>query len=112
MNNIESLPKWAKEKIQVLEMRVRESDARARAYEEKKPTKVFIKYLRLASDEPPLYLPDDRQIRFILGEADWQYIDVRIKKTVEQKEPFIELMAGGDLVIAPEVRNVSRIFVK
>lgn len=112
MSDVAKLPKWAQDKIQVLEMRVREMEARARAYEEKKKTRVCIKYLRLSSDEKPLYLPDDRPIRFMVGDADWQYVDVRLKKTLEQEDVFVELMAGGDLHVAPEVRNLLKIFVR
>ncbi len=110
MSDIAKLPKWAQEKIEVLEMRLKEMEARARAYEEKKPTKVFVKYLMLMSNDPPLYLPDDRQIRFVLGKADWQYLDVRLRKTSEGE--YVELMAGADIHIAPDVRNVSKIYVK
>jgi hypothetical protein len=110
MNDVTKLPKWVQDKIQVLEMRLQEMTKRARAYEEGRPTRVSIHHLQLSSDEKPLYLPDDRQIRFRVGDEDWCYVDVRLRKYPEGVA--IELMSGGDIHIAPEVRNVSRIFVR
>jgi hypothetical protein len=110
VSDVTKLPKWVQEKIQVLEMKVREMTARATAFEEKMPTRVHIKHFTLSGNDRPLYLPDDRQIRFVTGDGDWEYIDVRLKKTHEGV--FVELMAGGDLYIAPEVRNLTKVFVK
>lgn len=112
MGDVKKLPKWAQDEIEVLKMRIQEIEKRARAYEEKQPTKVYIRHLHYDPNDKPLYLPDDKQIRFVLGEADWQYVDIRLRRTSEQKELFVELMAGGDIHIAPEVRNVSKIFVR
>jgi hypothetical protein len=112
MNDVTKLPKWVQDKIQVLEMRVEEMTKRARAYEEKTPTPVYVRNLSPLPDEKPLYLPADKAIRFLVGKGDWEYIDVRLRRTAEQKEAFVELMAGGDLHLAPEVRNVLKVFVK
>ena len=119
MKDISKLPKWAQDEITVLRMRVGEAEKRARAYEEKTPSAVFIKNLRLATDETPLYLPVDRQIRFCTGKADWQYVDVRLRLTSEirregdtKPETFVELMSGADIHITPEARNVIRIYVR
>ncbi len=110
MNDITKLPKWAQDKIETMELRIKEAEKRARAFEEKTKTRVFFKYLLSTTKDQPAYIPDDRQIRFILGPEDWQYVDVMIRKTHEGE--YVELMAGADIHIAPEVRNVSKIFVK
>jgi len=112
MNDVTKLPKWAQDKIQVLEMRLQEMTKRARAYEEKTQTPIYVRNLSPLPDEKPLYLPADKAIRFMTGNGDWEYVDVRLRKTAEYPEFFVELMSGGDIHIAPEVRNVSRIFVR
>lgn len=119
MKDLSKLPVWAQDEIKALRIRVEETAKRARAYEEKTPTAVYIKNLHFSVDDKPLFLPPDRQIRFCTGKADWQYVDVRLKTTTEMRhegqtrpETFVELMAGADIHIAPEVRNVSRIYVR
>lgn len=112
MNDVTRLPKWAQEEIQVLGMRLEEMTRRARAYEEKKPTPVYIRNVSPLPDEKPLYLPSDKAIRFMVGKGDWEYVDVRLRRTAEQQDLFVELMAGGDLHLAPEVRNVLKVFVR
>lgn len=112
MNDVKKLPKWAQSEIEVLQMRLAEAAKKVRAIDEGRKTKVSIIRPLSEHEDKPIYLPDDKTIRFQIGPAEWQWIDVRIRKTSEQSAEFLELMSGGDQLIAPEVRNVTRIFLK
>ncbi len=112
MKDIKKLPVWAQDEIKTLKYRLEQMEKRATAWEEGRVTMVSIPHMNFDPNDKPKYLPDDRKIRFKTGLADWQWVDVKLRKTSEDdSEVFLELMAGTDMLIAPEVRNVLRIFV-
>jgi hypothetical protein len=102
------LPKWAQDA-----MRGAASDqynrAEAATLESRKGSRVY-----LDPNGHAVGLGTD-PIRFVLAEdgdvdTDWDYVDVRVVESAYHGR-YVEIMAGRDVVIRPQVTNVVRVTV-
>lgn len=100
------LPKWARDKIALLEMRLREADARLRAASEGHPTSE-VGVVDYSTTEPRLHnLPRGSIVRFTLDPSDMQgYLEVhRVRE--KSMEEWIDVHGGDGIEVRPRSSNV------
>ena len=104
MEDVKKLPKWAQDKIEQLEMRLKESLEREDILAQRKKTRVSIPHFRVqGSDQKEIFLDDKDTFRFRFGEEHWNYIDVHLEKKQ------IQLMGGHGISIVPWATNVAKV---
>lgn len=101
MENIDKLPKWAQQRIRLLERRVEElKEALAQRNGEAGDGRVI---LNPFSDDARLTFPTDTTVRFsVSGEKYRGYFEFRHKP----KEGTVEVHGSGAMIIKPHVTNV------
>lgn len=104
MEDVKKLPKWAQDKIEQLEMRLKESIEREDIQAQKKKTRVSIPHFRMQGSEAKEFFLDDKDtFRFRFGPEHWNYIDVSLQKD------RIQLMGGHGISIVPWATNVAKV---
>ena len=109
MEDLNKLPAWAREKIRLLELRLKESNAKLDLFENQPDSPVSIsnycldKRGRVESD---FKLPADRHYKFQLGTERWEeFVEVGLEKDGKT----LEIRAGGTIQIIPGSSNHCRI---
>jgi hypothetical protein len=108
------LPKWAQDTIHALRRRVVEEQRRANQSREAGGPEDTDTLLD-AWDDVPGRLRKGERVRFLVGDPstvsrrrDW--IDVRVSR--DGRQPRLQLMGGGSLVVRPSVTNVLEVTVE
>ncbi len=101
----ERLPKWAKEKL--ADARRRVQNANELAQEARLATKPDDTDTLVNPWGKSIGLPKGERVRFLLSKDDnlRDWVDVRVK------DGSLELMAGGSLILRPQVTNVVSVKV-
>ena len=105
-------PKWAAEKIALLERRLTERTEELRQAIQnphsrvsmEDPTRDFSEYARR-------YLPDN-EVRFVLSNSDQDYIEVRLTREYDGGVGGLKVFGRDSLLILPEVSNGITIRLK
>jgi len=105
--NVRKLPKWAQDKIKVLEMRVSELKTTLTQLGSAKPTDTRV--INYGTDEPDTNLPNHSHIEF--KPKDGEPIEVCLRH--DDTEGIVVTSAGyGSLRVMPWATNVVKIYVE
>lgn len=97
------LPKYAQERISVLERELNELQARFDALSTNQRSDLY--YQEMLED--PRYLPSRATVVFVMGERPYPHI--RVSFRTEGAEKFIDVNGDGTLSITPNASNSIRI---
>ncbi len=116
----ERLPKWAREELGRLRMRLREAQAsRDEARLERGPVDATDTLIDPYATEGPITLPKGERIRFVLGpplpgRVDRNYLDVSVREQTYRDgstDRWVEVMGGDTLAAYPSSSNVLKLRV-
>lgn len=99
MENLDKLPKWARDRISRLERQVETlQETLAHRNGEASSGRII---LNPYDDDARLVFPDHTNVRFAMSDKGWRdYFEVRLKGDC------IEVACGGPMIIKPHVTNV------
>lgn len=97
------LPKYAQERIAVLERDLNKLQARFDALSTNQRSDLYYKEML----EEPRYLPPRATVVFVMGEGPYPHI--RVSFRTEGSEKFIDVNGDGTLAITPNASNSIRI---
>lgn len=100
--NVKTLPKWAQEEIEILELRLLEARKQVKELTNQEPTRIEVEPY-YAYGKPLSYLPDRTRIRFTVGSELPTFhngIDVTLR------DDHVEIHGADTLQINPYSSNV------
>lgn len=104
MEDISKLPVWARKRIELLEMQLKETNDKLSIFEQKKKTRVSFPHpMSLRTSLDKFYLDDRETFRFHFGDEHWNYVDVVLKKNE------VQVMGGHSIIVQPWAANVVKV---
>lgn len=109
MEDLTKLPAWAREKIRLLEMRLKESNAKLDLFESQPDSPVCISHFRTVvgkDQKEDFSLPANWHYKFRLGTERWaEFVEV----SIEQDGKTLAIRSGDTIQIIPGSSNHIRI---